>query len=214
MPHCIMQNPCLDHPAEEELERFLLRQSHEEELEQVETHILACETCVARLEALETQIAVMKVALAQSQAERATAPAEGEHSWRNRFTIPRLAWAGGAAVLALGIALIPQFSRVPVPADVNLSAYRGSQVAMVPANRPLHIRLNTSDLAEGPVSVEIVDNLGAAIWKGSATVQYDRADITLPGGIRNTGAHFLRLYLPSRGRTNGDLLREFAFVVQ
>ena len=41
----------LDHPNEEALERFLRNEVQESELETIETHILACESCVTRLEA-------------------------------------------------------------------------------------------------------------------------------------------------------------------
>ncbi len=66
---CI-QNLDFYHPTEESLERFLLKHSQEEELAVVETHILACESCVARLESLEMNVAVMKLALGESQPAR------------------------------------------------------------------------------------------------------------------------------------------------
>jgi hypothetical protein len=53
----------LDHPAEEVLERFLLSHCSENELCEVETHILHCEGCVARLELLELQITAFKLCL-------------------------------------------------------------------------------------------------------------------------------------------------------
>ncbi len=66
-----MQEPYIDHPTEEALERFLLHHSEEQELEIVETHILACESCVSRLESLESDIAASKLALRQFQAKHA-----------------------------------------------------------------------------------------------------------------------------------------------
>ena len=53
----------LDHPAEQVLERFLLNHCSQNELCEVETHILHCEGCVARLELLELQITAFKLCL-------------------------------------------------------------------------------------------------------------------------------------------------------
>ena len=50
----------LDHPAEEVLERFLLSHCSENELCEVETHILYCEACVDHLERLEIEITAVK----------------------------------------------------------------------------------------------------------------------------------------------------------
>jgi hypothetical protein len=54
---------CRAFSTEEALERFLLHQSRDEELEVLESHILACESCVTRLEDLEVWLAVTKLAL-------------------------------------------------------------------------------------------------------------------------------------------------------
>ncbi len=208
-----MQNSYFDHPTEEELESFLLHPFQGEETGVVETHILACEACVARLEALETEIPALKWALERLEAERAhreAARAEGQ--WRKWFTVPRLSWAAGAAVLLLGIALAPQFERrtTQPPAEVSLVAYRGAGTPAVPLNRPLHIRLNARDLAEGPVTAQIVNSDGSEVWKGTTTVRREEVDIRVPK-IQEAGAHFLRLYALAHGNGQANLLREFAF---
>lgn len=53
------------HPTEEAMERFLLHQSREGELESLESHILGCEGCVDRLERMEPEIVETKLALKQ-----------------------------------------------------------------------------------------------------------------------------------------------------
>ena len=50
----------LDHPAEEVLERFLLNHCPENELCEVETHILYCGNCMLRLELLEIEITAFR----------------------------------------------------------------------------------------------------------------------------------------------------------
>src|SRR5438093_12588535 len=57
--------PHLQHPTEETLENFLLHRMQDEELETTETHILACDSCVARLEAMEIQLEATSIALAE-----------------------------------------------------------------------------------------------------------------------------------------------------
>ncbi len=199
-----MQNSYLEHPPEETLERFLLNQSQEEELEVVETHILACESCVSKLEALEIQIGAMKLALAELQGkQRAKEIAKARNPWKNWFTVPKLSWASATAVLALALFVF-------VPRNVDLTSYRGSGNVIVPAGHPLRLHLNANDLPEGPVTVEIVDATGTQIWKGAAAIRHDRVDVAVPS-IREHGSHFLRLYAPARGNSEGGLLREFAF---
>ncbi|MBV9156199.1 MAG: hypothetical protein JO097_08040 [Acidobacteriaceae bacterium] len=212
----LMQNSYFDHPTEEDLERFLLRRSQGEEIDLIETHILACESCVARLEALETEIPPLKLALEQSETERLQKEAaRAEHRWTAWLTFPRLSLAGAAAVLLLGVALAPQFIRRASPpvAEITLSAYRGVETPVVPLNRPLHLHLNALDLAEGPVTVQIVNSNGFEIWKRNAAVHKDEVSISVPN-LQTAGAHLLRLYSPAQANGPGELLREFAFRVK
>ena len=210
-----MQDTYLDHPNDEALERFLLHHANEEELEVVETHILACESCVTRLEDLEFLIATTKLALQEvrnEQLAKQIAKQQQTSSWKSWFTVPRLSWAGGLAVFALGVALVPQLTQQH-PADVALSAYRGLDVSTVPEGRPLHVSLNANDLGSGPVTVELVDGQGLRLWQGSTDIQNNKVDISIPQ-IRQIGTHFIRLYSPKPGNGEGELLREFAFQVK
>lgn len=58
-----MTEPYRAHPTDENLERFLLNICQAEERELIEIHILACESCVDQLEALEIEIAATRLAL-------------------------------------------------------------------------------------------------------------------------------------------------------
>ena len=208
-----MQDIYIHHPTDEALERFLLHHANEEELEVVETHILACESCVTRLEDLEFLIATTKLALQEVRSEQlAKQAAKQQYSWKNWITVPRLSWAGGLAVFALGVALVPQLTQQH-PTDVALSAYRGLDISTVPEGRPLHMSLNANDLGNGPVTVELVDSRGLRLWQGSSNIQNDKVDIAVPR-ISQMGTHFIRLYSPKPGNGEGDLLREFAFQVK
>lgn len=208
-----METTYLDHPSEEELERFLLHQSKEPEQEVIETHVLACESCVARLEALEVYISTAKLALKRFEAEEKLKQADkAEHPFRQWLTGKRLSWAGAAALLAVGIAFIPNVVHRSAGSavEVNLSAYRGLESPFVPSNRTLHMRLNTPDLPDGPFGVEIVTSNGTQLWSGTTAIRKEQAVISVPA-IPQSGAYYLRLYAPVKGTAQGDLLKEFAF---
>lgn len=216
-----MTDPYLDHPNEEALERFLRNEAQETELEIIETHILACESCVTRLEALEIELAAVKVACRELQTERIHKEAARSRSWRDWFTLPALSWAGAAAVLALGITTIPQF----MPRDVNLTASRGLETGMtlspcgtleaavVPEGRPLDLHLKADDLPEGRVNLEIVNGLGKRVWQGAGVIRQQQANVVVPR-ITTAGAYFLRLYNPAQNGPEPDVLREFRFEVR
>lgn len=216
-----MTDPYLDHPNEEALERFLRNEAQESELEIIETHILACESCVTRLEALELDLAAVKVACRELQTERIQKEAARSRSWRDWFTLPALSWAGAAAVLALGITAVPQF----LPRDVNLTATRGLETGMtlspcgtleaavVPEGRPLDLHLKADDLPEGRVNLEIVNGVGKRVWQGAGIIKQQRANVVVPR-ITTAGAYFLRLYNPAQAGSEPDVLREFRFEVR
>jgi len=194
----------LEHPSEDALERFLLHRSNEEELETVETHILACNSCVSRLEAMEIQIAATKIALSELHQEKtAEEYAKAQNPRKSWFSFQKLSWAGAAAALALGMVVTPAFK----PADVNLSAYRGSETTVVPEWRPLHLHLNATDLAANDVSAEVVDADGNQVWKGSTSIKGNQADLTLPR-LTKSGSYLLRLYAANG---SGNPLREYSF---
>jgi hypothetical protein len=206
-----MPNTYLDHPAEEVLERFLLHRSDEQETDVVETHILACESCVTRLEALEIEIAATKLALQELHKERVEkAAAKQQVTSRTWFTLPRLSMAGGVAALAIGIGLLPQFMHTGAsPAEINLVAYRSLESPVVPKDRPLEVHLNANGLSENRVKVELVTNDGKEIWQHVASVDQSRIDLEVPK-ITETGTYLFRVSDPA----NQSELREFSFEIK
>jgi len=203
-----MTNPYSDHPTEEALESFLLNRLPEAELEIVETHILACELCVEQLENLEILIAATKTAAIEPAAKQTHLRfVNAVQNWKEQFSFFRLSLAGAFSALTVGAVL---FS---VPGEVSLSAYRGPETPTVASWRPVRLNLNATDLAEGPVVVELVDNRGLSVWRGPSTVRNDEVKVTLPR-ITKEGPHFVRLYNPVQKDARTELLREFAFQVK
>jgi hypothetical protein len=203
-----MTDPYSDHPSEEALESFLLNRLSEAELEIVETHILACEFCVEQLETLEALIAATKSITVEPETRQIHLRlAHTSRTWQEQFSFFKLSLAGAFSALTIGAIL---FS---VPHEVNLSAYRGRETPIVATWRPLRLNLNATDLAEGPVVVELVDNSGASVWKGSSVIRNDEVKVTLPR-ITAPGPHFVRLYNPIQRDARSELLREFTFQVK
>jgi hypothetical protein len=224
-----MTNSDLQHPTEEALERYLLERTDEQELESLETHILACESCITRLETLQPEVATLKTALGQYEEARIQKELNPiQSSWKSWFTIPRMSWAGGAlAALGIGLAVLPhsiqRFSQHSVQmaegdltgcngADMTLTACRGTETATLPGGRPLDLHLDATDIQQGPVEVQVVSGNGNPIWQGETTVSNERAEVKMPQ-ISQPGSYFLRFYAPSLS-TEHELLREFRFEVK
>jgi hypothetical protein len=117
-----------------------------------------------------------------------------------------------AAALAL---FLPPFrqARVQPPAriqstDIYLRAYRGADdVQVVPTSRPLDVYVDATDEPDGPVDLQLVDSIGALVWKGQANIQHERLAIKIPR-IDRPGRYFLRIYKSAKGEEH-ELLLEY-----
>ncbi|MDQ2841816.1 MAG: hypothetical protein M3Y72_12415 [Acidobacteriota bacterium] len=227
-----MTNPNLEHPTEEALERYLLQRTDEQELESLETHVLACESCITRLEILEPEIATLKITLVDYEEARIQNELNpSRSSWKDWFTIPRLSWAGAAvAALGIGLTVVPHSMQrlssahsvqvaegdlagcQPNGTDMTLTACRGTETATLPGGHPLHLRLDATDIQQGHVDVQVVNGTGNQVWQGQTTVSNERAEVNMPE-ISQPGSYFLRFYAPS-ANSERELLREFRFEVK
>lgn len=189
-----MSGEHIKHPDEETLERFVMNRCREDELELVETHILGCDSCVARLETLEGEILDIKNG---AELYLQSLQKQPKTRWNFKFfAVPAFSMAAAAAAFVCFTFLTPR--------DVNLAAYRGSEVTAVPQGHALRMHLNARDLSPGPVTVEVVNDQGTETWKGSSTVSGDQVKVEIPA-IHNSGEYFVRLE-----DKQGELLREFA----
>ena len=207
----IMNGPYRDHPTEEALERFLLNQSEEDELEIVETHVLACEACVTRLETLEFNIQATKVACRDLLVEQAAklaeplipSPIHAFKRWLSWSSLPRLSLTGGSlAACALTLTFLS------LPRQVNLTAYRGADTNTVAQWLPLDLHLNASELPPGPVNVEVVNAQGGKIWHGAATIRNDQINVRIPR-LTTAGSYLIRIS-SAQDDASAELLREFS----
>ncbi len=200
-----MRHTSFDHPPLDVLERFALNGCSEQELELVEEHILACESCVTALEAIELEIAAKKLALAPLLIKEKPEPERKTGRWTKWFSVPTLSWAG-AGLAACAFCLFAF-----LPANILLTAERGSAAAaVVPEWRSAHLTLVNQELPSGPIRAEIVTQTGSLIWAGEATVTNGEVRLSLQR-MRAAGLFYARLY--SAG-TEHELLSEFPFEVK
>lgn len=200
----------LQHPSEDALERFVLHRMQEEELESFESHILACDNCVSRLEYLEVQIAATKMALSDLHQEKvAENYAKSKKSSWAWLKISGYSLAGVAAAAILTVANLPSFNTV----ERDISGYRGSETIELPVNHPLYLHLNAKDLAASPVALEVVSAEGNEIWKGRSVVDHQKVDTHLPK-ITERGNYLLRVYSSPADQGQGALLKEFSIEVK
>jgi len=213
-----MNSLCLEHVSEKLLERYLAHQGSESEVEVVETHLLICDSCRSRLDELEDYRSVVRqgFALLASQPHQSKSPgwfggllaSSLPGSWPRW---PPRSWLliSAAATLALAAFLVVG------PVDVSLMSERGGETAGVaaPQGRNLRLRLDSSGLPDGQVSVEIVDSNGNAIAEQQALAHSNHATIGV--APLTSGAYYARIYSSKGGHLDADrLLREFAFQVR
>lgn len=180
-----------NHLGDEEIENYSLRAIPEAELARVEEHLLLCAPCRERVESSDIYVASM--AHAGARLRRQPEP--------RRIWVPVLAFAALAAVVLLGVILVPR--QGPAPFAVALSATRGPGIeAKAPAGTTLLLQPDVTGLpAAGSYRAEMVDQNGKQVWTGS-----------LPGASVKpvpAGTYFVRLYGPS-----GELLREFGLEIE
>ena len=231
-----MNSLCLEHVSEKLLERYLAQQGSESEVEVVETHLLVCDSCRGRLDELEDYRSVVRqgFALLASQPQKSKAPgwfrglpAWGLPSWSWSFRGSWPRWSPrdwllvpAAAMLALAALLVaPAMQREAMqheagPVDVSLTSERGeTQLVAAPQGRKLQLRLDSSGLPDGQVSVEIVDINGNAITEQQALAHSNHATVRV--AHLAIGVYYARIYSSKGGHLDSDrLLREFAFQVR
>lgn len=211
-PNSVLEmQPQLEHLTEETLENFLLHRMQDEELEATETHILGCDSCVARLERLEIQLEAIKIALAEAHQEEVEKNYVNAKSSRWAWLkVPSLSLAGAGAAVAIALTVIPQFTTV----ERSVSAVMGSEITTVPAGHPLLLHLNAKDLPAENVSLEVVSADGSEWWKGNSTIHNSTVDTKLPK-FKDKGNYLIRLYGPGqKASSESNLLREYSLAVE
>jgi hypothetical protein len=199
-----MLNTCLDHPLSNLLERFVSRRCTEDELEVIESHILACDLCLTKLEQLENEIAPLNQ-FVLGQLPRGKPATEKARFWERWLCIPNLSWASAVGVLAVAFCTIGF-----IPTDVQLRAERADVTFIVPEWRHTHLRFTDEGLPAGTLQAEVTDESGNVLWSKTVNNNNGLVDLDLPI-IRHRGHYYARLYTID---TEHDLLTEVRFDVE
>ncbi len=203
------------HVDEESLERYALGRLSQKEAEVADEHLLLCEPCQQRLEAMDEYVEALKRASAELMTDR---PSRTELFRARLLFVPmrwKLALATGLASLALVGVLVPQRTEVRgSPFAVLLQATRGVQDpagARAPAGRPLELKLDLTGLEPlAACRVEIVDGDGVLKWSAQGKPEQGILSVAAPGNLPQ-GQYWIRVYDPAPG---ADLRREFGLLLE
>ncbi|MBS1857779.1 MAG: zf-HC2 domain-containing protein [Acidobacteria bacterium] len=183
---------------DDELERFSFGKASEEETEQFEEHLLICDSCRERFQAVEEFVLAMRSAGGDIRAGEA----RKRSRWQVAWLVPAFA---GLVLIAVGILAVSRHATQPLA--VVLTATRGTVAGgTAQAGRVLNLSPDLSGIADrGPYRLEVVDDRGVVTWRG----RYDAAKGAAAVPAQRDGTHFVRVYTLS-----GELLREYALVIQ
>jgi hypothetical protein len=196
------------HILDDKLELYSMGRIPEEELDQLEDHLLVCAHCQDRLAEAQEYTRIMKTATARL--ERQPSP-QAVPFWQKLFASPHPVWAAAVA-MALALVFILPF-RDEAPEVVQLAAMRGEEtnVARAAAERPLELRLAAETVpAATSYIIEIVRNSGETVWQGQATRPDGIIFVSVPEKL-DRGRYWVRIYdSPSKA----ELLREYALELE
>lgn len=189
------------HESDERLELYALGRVSDSEVEQIEEHLLICDSCRDRME----YNALFAVAITEDLKQHPVR--KGRLLWF-RWSPPQYVFAGALAmVLIATVFLWTRSASVTPVATLQLTAFRGAESSTVP--RAKELDLSFTDAARGTsASVEVVDGAGGRVWQGAPEFVNGRARVRILQSLA-PGEYFARYY-----DTPGHLLHEYSFGVK
>lgn len=206
------------HPSEDALEEYALGLLPEEQVAEIEEHLLICPDCQQRLQETDEFIAVMREATRRWQQNP---PPRWRLAWgkvQRWFEIPAVPWAAATAAVVVIILLLPRLVLEPrdrgaQPMTILLRATRAFETEMfarAPAGRPLQLAWDPAGLGgDECCRLQVVDSEGRVVVERHVRQQSEgphaRVEALRPG------RYWVRLYASKPG---GLLLREFGLTVR
>jgi hypothetical protein len=186
------------HLDDSQIEAYCQGKVPEPELEELEEHLLTCESCQQRVLEGDAYVKSMRHATARIQVDEPKPP----KAWMAGGLIPVLGFA--LVVMGVGTFFYNQRAvgpRIPVALEVT----RGSVLAQAPAGRPLILNPSIDGLAAvAEYRLEMVDRNGKRVFWGNFQ---PGKGVETPA--QKPGFYFVRLYsLP------GTLLREYGLEIK
>ena len=197
------------HIEEERLEAYAMNQAAGSELENIEEHLLFCETCQDRMQAAERYLLVMRSAAVRVRKEQNK---PGLWIWpriRAMLHAPIPVYFGAAAMAALLLMVsLPVREHPGPPVDVELQAVRGESSGTALAGHALRLRLDNQGVRYSPDwHIEIVDSEGARQWTGTGAWSDNVVTALVPKSF-SPGTYYVRLL-----KDSPDPAREYQLVV-
>ena len=196
------------HQSDDRLELYTLGRLSDSDVEQVEEHLILCESCRERTDEIGNFAHAMKEDLTAH-------PVAAQREWRQRFEWlqPRfamgfaMAGALAAVVLTLGIYWMGHNPRMASVASLQLTAMRGEMPTVAMA-RELDLLLTDATASGGPFRLDVVDANGAGVWTGRPEATSGGVGAKVMTTLK-PGSYFARLFSAS-----GQLLHEYGFEVR
>lgn len=184
------------HLTEAALEVYSLgRMTAEEDLAELEEHLLVCALCQQRLEKFDTFHHAVK--------EGAKFSADNSTNRKPNFYVPIVIAAGLA-----GILLMPVVSdRLSPPLAIDIQAFRNETSNSLPAGRKLAIRPDLTGLQVSGIFCQLVSEEGKIL----AEEKFSSGQTMLTTPPLSPGQHWIRL---KSVNASGELLREFSLLVR
>jgi len=206
--------------SDNEIEDFLFDRLSGVTREVIEEHLLACGSCLNRIEKEEAFIASFRAAATEIESEDLKAayhgrPAEPPKRWLGFWKSRWLAWtfAGVFAVL-LGGGVYFSRSHTPLTeAQIALHVERGAGLseATALAGQPLRLVPDLTGLPQLPAfTFSLVDSVGRPVHSEQVSPASGRVEVPLPRGLPS-GSYWVRLSTPAPA---SELLREYGLRIR
>jgi len=205
------------HPSDDLIELYALGRLPEQQVAEVEEHLLLCESCMARLQEADDFVQAFRIVASRPPPKRRSF-SENLRQWTSgSWSLRPLPIAGALATAILAIAIfVPKQSQVVGTSELSLYATRGDVMAGIttaPAYHALKLNLDLTGLEPHQTyQVEIVTALGKLVWMGAGRAEGSTLTISVATAL-TAGSYWLRLYEPER-KIDTTPLREFGLRVQ
>ena len=191
-----MEREMEKHIEEKQFEAYAMNQLGGSELASVEEHLLFCETCQDKLEAVERYVLAMRSAATRIRKEDLEAQEVFGLLPRLRgllhSPVPLFFGAAALAVVLLTVSF-PHRQLPGAPVDVELQAVRGESSQTVVAGHALRLRLDNEGVRYRPDwRIEIVDSEGAKLWSGTGNWSNTGITAMVPKSF-TPGTYYVRL---------------------